>query len=125
MAQFVTGPLFIRAPDRGGIPCLVDRGHVVEGHTHTFDHVTFLWGTWRIRRWRRAVDASGAPLPGDIWIEDDPAIRRNTWLNIAADCKHSLEAMEDGCTYACAYPHRDPATGEIVPAYTGWEKAYT
>lgn len=93
------------------------KGNVVEGHTHTFDHVTFVTaGSFEVTR--KNLDGS---------VETATVIAGMPPILIKAECEHTLVALEDNSKYYCIYAHRVPqadGTDVVVQSYSGWENAY-
>ena len=121
--EYTLGNIFVR-PFR-----LEKAGDVMAGHTHNFDHVTYVVrGAVHARCWRRALNADGSPMLNageEIWLleaeRDCPA---GTELLIRAAYKHEFVALEDNTECRCIYSHRDPQSGEAVQNHNGWERAY-
>lgn len=91
-------------------------GAVVEGHTHNFDHVTYIVrGALRIE----TLDAAGEVAQSVVKRATDG---RNFVL-IKANVCHRLTALEDDCMGHCIYAHRTPQ-GDVVQEYDGWRDAY-
>lgn len=104
--EILCGPLLIRPSGR------LPKGHPIDGHDHTFDHVTFVFfGSIRVR----------ATLPDGTQV--DNVYHAGDFVNIAAKVRHAIEALEEGTLYACVYPHRTP-DGAISERPTGWQAAY-
>ncbi len=92
-------------------------GSVVEGHTHNFDHMTYIThGKVRVEK----LGDEGKVLK---MVELDASEARN-FVNIEAGVIHRLTSLTDGALGHCVYPHRDPETNAIVRHYNGWEAAY-
>lgn len=108
--EYASGNIFIREMrfDRAG--------DVVQGHTHNFDHTTY------VARGSLLVEA----LNEDGSVKKS-AIKRagegHNWVLIKKDVKHRITALEDGAIGHCIYAHRTPQ-GEIVQEYDGWTPAY-
>lgn len=88
------------------------KGDVLAGHTHTFDHVTFV--------------AKGA-IGVSVEIDGQTVQRRvkaGSGVLIKADREHTIIALQDDTRFVCIYAHRD-AQGEVQQKFTGFEKAYT
>ena len=101
------GDIYIRSCER------VARGHVIAGHTHTFDHTAFLWsGSIRI---------VGEGPSGHVATCEFSAPR---FIPIFAHYKHEITALEDGTTYYCVFANREPGTGEPALRVTNWYEAY-
>lgn len=91
----VVGPLFFR--DIKG-----DKGNVVDGHTHHFDHVTMVRkGSVHIK----LTDPSGKVVEKDMFAPDE--------MNVPAECLHEITILEDGTEYSCVYTHRDEH-GDVI-----------
>ena len=109
--EFAMGNIFARTESH------MAEGVVVEGHTHNFDHVTFVtMGSFEVTRHNLngttdvvTVDAGMPPIL------------------IKAECEHTLVALKDNSKYYCIYAHRLPqadGTDVVVQTYSGWENAY-
>lgn len=118
MCESRCGSIFVREPDQ-----LLDTGHVVEGHTHNFHHMTnFTRGKWRCQRFGRIVGTEdGWHKISDVTIQGGTPGAR---IGIEADMKHRFELLEGPGHYQCIYSHRDPEDGRVVEEYTGWHEAY-
>lgn len=91
----------------------VAKGHVIEGHKHTFDHTTIVFvGAVNVK----------ATLPDGKTVER--TFRAPTHFLVKADVEHQITALEEGTEFWCVYSHRN-GQGDIVEEYTGWEPAYT
>jgi len=103
---------------------LEKKGDVVSGHTHNFDHATFiLQGSINIKR--RKQIGNELVLIGDDnykakFIAGD--VLQNAAL-IKKDEHHEITALEDNTACVCIFAHRDPRTGEVVEEWNGWMKA--
>ncbi len=74
------------------------KGDKVAGHTHNFDHVTFLWnGSVRLRAWH--VDS-----PKEIVDRNYSAPAR---VLIKKDWVHEFTALSDDAAADCVYAVRD------------------
>lgn len=87
-------------------------GDTVQGHTHNFDHTTYVAkGGLRIESLN---DDDSVRDSADHYATDGLA-----WFLIKAEVKHRITALEDGSIGHCIYSHRTPQ-GEIVQEWTGW-----
>lgn len=94
----------------------LEKGQKVEGHTHNFDHVTYInKGKAKISR----VSPDGEYAERVISADDE-----YNYVLILKHHIHTIEAIEDNTMYHCVYSHRDPNTGEVVMEYNGWTDAY-
>lgn len=108
--EYVSGNIFIR--EMG----FAKAGDVVEGHTHNFDHTTYIV--------RGAIQIESLNEDGSVKQSTiKRAVNGHNWVLIKKDVKHRLTAMEDGSMGHCVYAHRDPQ-GEVVQAYDGWMLGY-
>jgi hypothetical protein len=91
---------------------LQKKGDYIDGHTHTFDHVSMVVRgavvveVTRPDGWvgRRYINA---PNPEDAWHSIDRCC-----FNVPADWKHKITALTDLAEFWCAYVPRDEK-GEI------------
>lgn len=108
--EYASGNIFIREMR------FEKAGDIVDGHTHNFDHTTYVSkGALQIDK----LDADGVILKSVIKRASDGY----NWVLIEAGVSHRLTALEDGSLGHCIYAHRDPQ-GEIVQAYDGWTPGY-
>lgn len=108
--EFVSGNVFIR-------PMLFEKkGDVVNGHTHNFDHTTYVpRGGLRFE----LLDAAGnVARSTDKW-----AAEGHNHVLIRAGACHRITALEDGSLGHCIYAHRNPQ-GDVVQDYDGWTPGY-
>lgn len=109
--EFVSGNIFIRE-----MP-FEKSGDVVEGHTHNFDHTTYVSrGSLLIE----ALDENGRVYKSITKRASDG----HNWVLIKAEVKHRITALEDHSMGHCIYAHRNPQA-EIVQQYDGWTPAYS
>jgi len=91
---------------------LTQAGDHIEGHTHTFDHVTIVFtGACR-------VEATGPD--GQRIVREFTA---PSHFLVKADWAHRIEALVDTTHVWCVYAHRTPQA-DVVEEYTGWPDAY-
>lgn len=89
---------------------------VVQGHTHNFDHTTYVVrGSVRIEK----LDAEG----NVIQAVEKKASDGYNWALIKADECHRITALEANTLCHCIYAHRTPQ-GDIVQEYDGWMQSY-
>ena len=105
MAEEASGNIFLRKW-RG-----IEKGHVIEGHKHNFDHTTIVF--------TGAVKVRAKVQSGEIERE----FRAPTHFLVRAGVEHEYTALEDGTEYWCVYSHRT-AQGDIVQEFTGWGPSY-
>jgi len=101
---------------------LVQMGDRIQGHTHNFDHTTFiLKGGVHCK----ATLPDGRVIERDFWALGHPNNSVNTpgYCLIRKDVLHEFTALEDDTYMLCVYAHRNPQ-GEVVQQYTGWPDAY-
>lgn len=106
--EYVAGNVFIR-PNR------LNKGQVIHGHAHTFDHVSYVTAG--------AAHVVATPPNGERYERTIRASDDRNWLLIRAGVKHEITALEDGTKFDCVYSHRTPQ-GDVVEEYTGWDAAY-
>ena len=108
--EFASGNVFIREMR------FEKTGDVIEGHTHNFDHTTYVA--------RGALKIESLHEDGTV---KQTAIKRagdgHNWVLIKADVTHRITALEDFSVGHCIYAHRNPQS-EIVQEYQGWTPAY-
>jgi hypothetical protein len=76
----------------------LQKGQVISGHKHNFDHVTFLWrGSVRLRAWSK-------PDQSDLVDRKYSAPAR---ILIKKDCYHEFTSLEDQTFADCIYALRD------------------
>lgn len=110
MAEFISGNIFIREMLFGDI------GFVVDGHTHNFDHTTYIVrGAVRIEQ----LDADGSV----VRTIDKRATDGHNWVLIKAAVKHRLTALEPHSLGHCIYSHRN-GQADVVQDYDGWTQGY-
>lgn len=104
LPELVLGNIFVRRN-------LGKKGDVVQGHTHNFDHATFVAaGVVEVVQQRPNQAAKTRVFhAGDVFL-------------VYADTHHQITFLEDG-QFNCIYSHRDHQ-GRVVEHYTGWEEAY-
>jgi quercetin dioxygenase-like cupin family protein len=97
----VQGNIFLR-------PVHGNKGYVIEGHEHNFDHVSFcISGSIRVK--------FGKP--------EDPEYHEETYhagehFLVKATIRHQITFLEDGTRFFCIYSHRGP-NGEVVQEFPG------
>ncbi len=83
-------------------------GHVMDGHTHNFDHQTLLVsGAVRVKWERRAKGDSGEVVASGEKVFKAPAA-----IIVRADTCHELTAIEDSTVWCCLF--RVPEGEDIV-----------
>jgi quercetin dioxygenase-like cupin family protein len=104
LPELVLGNIFVRRN-------IGKTGDVVKGHTHNFDHVTYVAaGVIQVVQQRPNQEPRKKVFrAGDVFL-------------VYADTKHEITFLEDG-QFHCIYAHRDPQ-GRVVEHYTGWGDAY-
>jgi hypothetical protein len=103
--EIQSGNIFIR-------PNTLHANDCVQGHTHNFDHTTFLFsGAMRVR-------ATG-PY-GEAW---EKTFTAPAHVLIRADWMHELTGLQDNTVFWCVYAHRTPQ-GDVVQEATGFDDAY-
>lgn len=113
-SELVLGNIFVR-PN-----CGMAQGAVCDGHTHNFDHVTFVTrGSFRITRtWPDGrTETIVVHAPGSAGYDG------RWFVLIKAECMHRLEALEPNSDFFCVYAHRDPQ-GRVLQHYDGWLESY-
>lgn len=115
--ELVLGNIFVR-------PNTLNKGEITGGHTHNFDHATFVThGSFHAKRWQRIVNEDGSPKMDGWLLTDERDLHAGDIVLIKAEMKHSFEALEDDSRYSCIFSHRDPQSGEVVLNYNGWREA--
>ena len=124
MTEYALGNVFIR-PFR-----LEGAGDVMAGHTHNFDHVTYVVrGSVHARCWRRILDADGSPMVSatgeEMWfLFAERDVLAGDLVPIRAEDKHGFTALEPRTLCHCIYSHRDPQSHEVIQDHNGWIDAY-
>ena len=104
--EYVSGNIFIREMS------LPKKGDVVKGHTHNFDHTTYVVrGAVRIE----SLNPDGSVKQSAVKTAKDG----KNWVLIKAEVCHRITALEDNTMAHCIYSHRTPQD-EIHQVYTGW-----
>jgi len=104
--EYASGNIFLRRVR------LAKAGDVLPGHTHNFDHTTFV----SLGRIHVLVDCPCGKQkeqefgPGEHFL-------------VKADHRHTITALTDDVQFHCIYAHRNPQ-GEVVQEFTGWMEAY-
>ncbi len=102
------GNVFFRAMEFHGI------GSRVDGHTHTYDHVTYLvTGSVSLMAWDVGEDGqiTGDPETG---VFEAPA-----QILIKARRAHSFVALTEHVRADCIFAVRDPETGQVLNEWDG------
>lgn len=116
MAEYASGNIYIREMR------LAKNGDAIDGHTHNFDHTTYLLsGSVHIER--RPAGPDGKPLTDKADVITLRAEPGGNFALIEAHYHHKITALEDGCLLHCVYAHRSPQ-GEVVQSPNGWTEAY-
>lgn len=93
--EYISGNIYIREM------ALEKAGDIVNGHTHNFDHTTYVV--------RGSVLVESLNEDGTV---KQSAIKRaqdgQNWVLIKAEVKHRITALEDNCMAHCVYAHRIP-----------------
>lgn len=104
--EYISGNLFVRVPQAS-----MKAGEVVLGHTHNFDHTTYVQkGSMEISLLNvTEVDANGNPLESTVDMSRViHCTDQQNWCLILKGRYHLLRALEDGTVYHCIYAHREP-----------------
>jgi hypothetical protein len=126
--EYQSGNLFIR--DMDSLTVRHETGWIMKGHTHMFDHTTFICiGRYRCIQARPIINADGNPvlLPDgsqSLHVIVDVERGPGSFLFIDKNIWHSFECLEGPGMLMCLYSHRDPQTSEVVQQYNGWTEAY-
>ena len=108
--ELVSGNIYIREMR------LDKAGDIIDGHTHNFDHTTYVvHGAVRVE----ALAADESVLRS---VEKRASDGHN-WVLIKAEVKHRITALEDNTVAHCIYAHRNPQ-GNVVQKYDGWTPGY-
>lgn len=102
--EFVSGNIYIRPNP------LPNKGDIVTGHKHNFDHTTIVF--------KGSVHVKGV-LPNGTVIEQD--FVAPSYFLVKAEVEHEITALEDNTEFWCVYSHRTPQ-GDISQVWTGWTK---
>jgi hypothetical protein len=118
--EFVSGNVFIREMR------FEKAGEMIQGHTHNFDHTTYVArGALRIEALRVGKAAIGDTPPEYEVVKT--AVKRagegHNWVLIKADVCHRITALEDHSMGHCIYAHHTPQ-GTVQQQYDGWDAAY-
>lgn len=109
--EYVSGNIFIREMK------FETPGSVVEGHTHNFDHTTYLIrGSVKIERLEVEVpavtDANGQVVTPAVMKVVNTVVKTarqgHNWALIKAGSCHRLTALEADSEAHCVYSHRMP-----------------
>jgi hypothetical protein len=116
--EYVSGNIFIREMDFEAV------GGVVNGHTHNFDHTTYIVrGTVKIESFKLKEGAD--PDLEESWVPLKTVIKKasdgHNWVLIKAECKHKLTQLEPNSMGHCIYSHRTPQ-GDVVQDWDGWRE---
>lgn len=96
-------------------------GDTVAGHTHNYDHVTFLWrGSLKLRAWHASQEKDGV-VSGDVVERTYTAPSR---ILIKRDWCHELTSLEENTSADCIFAIRDVSTGEIAEDWDGSLEPY-
>lgn len=108
--EYISGNIFMREM------AFKTAGEVVGGHTHHFDHTTYVV--------RGSVKIESLNPDGSV---KQTAIKRavdgHNWVLIKAEVCHRITALEDNTMAHCIYAHRTPQD-EISQVYEGWMESY-
>lgn len=101
--EYASGNIFLRHVR------LAKAGDVLQGHTHHFDHTTFVVsGRVRIHA---TCDKGCRPRTQEFAPGESFLVRK--------DWRHEATALSDDVHFVCVYSHRD-AQGEVVQVMEGW-----
>lgn len=106
----ITGPIFHRQF------VLENKCQENAGHTHNYDHATIvIRGRIRVSR-EHLVD-------GDWVAGETDEHAAGEVVDIPANVKHTLKALEPNTVYLCVFSHRD-FDGLVTQRYVGNQQAY-
>lgn len=105
--EFVSGNIFLRPNP------LAKAGDFIQGHTHNFDHTTFVV--------HGAVHVLVTDIDGRTVIEGDFVAGEH--FLVKAQYMHKITATQDGTLVTCIYSHRTPQ-GDVIQQYNGWGSNY-
>lgn len=88
--------------------------HENQGHTHHYDHVTFVQAGSLKVFWRK---------PGEAEEHESRPFKVGEFFVVKAEVAHRVKALEDGTRYACVFTHRD-FDGAVVQEHNGHLEAY-
>ena len=104
-------------------------GDFVDGHTHNFDHTTF------VRRGAIYIEAThpdglvvkrvftSQEFTGDMPTEYSNVVRGSYHALIKAEITHKIVAIVDDTFFDCVYSHRN-YQGDVVQVAEGWGSNY-
>ncbi len=84
------------------------------GHTHNYDHMTFVQAG--------SVQVFGRSTP-DGEEQESRTYKAGEFFLIPKDMYHRIKAMEPNTRYVCMFAHRD-GDGLVTQEYQGYEEAY-
>lgn len=119
----ISGNILIRVPHQR-----MEKGQVVIGHQHNFDHTTFCpTGGIRVDLLDvKELNADGLPLEADIVASAELWSGENytgqNWQLIQKGKFHQITALTDGAIYQCVYSHRTPQALAAWPPGSRQEK---
>jgi hypothetical protein len=116
--EFILGNVFIREMD------FEQFGGIVTGHTHHFDHVTYIVrGSVQIESFKLIEGAD--PELQESWVPHKTVIKKasdgHNFVLIKAELKHTLTQLEPNSLGHCIYAHRTPQ-GEVTLEWDGWRE---
>lgn len=94
---------------------LLKKGDKIEGHTHNFDHTTYIA--------RGSVHIKGTKPDGTVAELTISCTDDYPFILVEKDVVHEITALVDDCVVHCVYAHRTPQ-GDVIQEYTGWDDAY-
>tara|TARA_S200002703_G_scaffold73209_3_gene63194 strand:+ start:586 stop:1110 length:525 start_codon:yes stop_codon:yes gene_type:complete len=121
-----------------------EQGHLVSGHSHNFDHVTFISRGSLLVRIADVPDiedcafceagqtpqgactvcrGKGEIRPKPVYGPEQ-VLDGGHFLLIKAQKYHEFTCLSDNALAFCVYSHRDPETGEVVDRPNNWMAAY-
>jgi hypothetical protein len=109
--EYASGNIFLRRVQ------LAKAGDVLHGHTHNFDHTTFVVrGAVRVV----ATCEGGCMKPK---VQDFGEGQEFRHFLVQKHWTHEITALTDDVEFYCIYSHRTPQ-GDVVQDATGWREAY-
>lgn len=110
----------------------MNKGDVIVGHAHNFDHLTYIPSGAALIEKLEVVKEAVHDGHGNVVTQPEykvvKAVEKRAsdgynFLLIEAGVIHRITALEDNTHVHCIYANRNPQ-GEVVQEYDGWGPAY-